>query len=1110
MPDPTPTSAEAVPDRRSSPLTARTAKLVAAVAGLLAVLAAVATPLLPVTTTAATISWPQGQKLNPDNPSVMAPLIAQTAQGIDITVDCRVLAQSPARGTILSTMPPGAQRAAGKALVVSATDSAVSVLFRSNLAATASRADLAAGKCTSLHIFSSPAATGAEFVGLAPAGLLEPDKRPQVDGLFTSLTAEQVAAAGDGIRAQITVDNRFESHASIIKVIAMVIAVLATLAALFALWCLDRLGGYSGTLAARTGAWSARLRLRVSDAVVAAVLLGWTVLGAGAPDDGYILNMGRTAGEAGYMSNYYRFYGIAEAPFDWYYSFLALWAKVSPTIVWMHVPQLVAGIASWLLLSRVVLPHLGRAVAANPWATWTAAAVFLAFWLPLDSGLRGEPIIVLGSLLTWWATELAITDRRMLPAALAATTAGMTLALAPQGVVAVAILLVAARPMLHVLVDRRREASLTALLAPILAATTVVAVVVFRDQTVMTVLESMKVRYQTGPIVPWHQEFLRYYFLSVGTPDGALARRIPVLLTFVAAFVVAAVLLRRGAIKGVATAPAWRLIGAFGVTLLMLFATPTKWTIQFGVLTGLGAALAALAAITIAQSSARSLRNLSALTAGLLFALAAASAGTNAWPYAYNLGIPWFNIAPVVAGVEVSTILLALAVVAVAITLWLHLRTDYVVNKGLAHHPEGAPDSAADRRRIAFASTPLMVIAALMVLATLLAFGRAAVIRQPAMTVASNNVDALTGHPCAMADQVLAEADPNANLLVPAGGESASAALAGTGSVGFTPNGVPDDLTPDARSARAGQMHVGGSTSKPFAIIGGLGAGTTGGTGPETVNGSTALLPFGLNPKTTPVLGSYGYNANAYLTTGWYRLPARESSPLLAFATAGAVSTIDADGIPTFGQKLVVEFGTRGADGEFTRVGPEVIPIDPGPVIPNRPWRNLRVPMTAVPAKADVMRLVLADTNLGPMQFMAITPPRAPKLQTLQELVGSTDPVLIDFPVAAHFPCQRPLAIRHGVAEVPDWRILPDFVTANSQSKTWMAASAGGLLAVSEATTSQVTVPTYLRDDWHQDWGSLEKLTQLSPGAAAATVRTEPERTWGWSRPGAIRVEPSR
>lgn len=38
-------------------------------------------------------------------------------------------------------------------------------------------------------------------------------------------------------------------------------------------------------------------------------------------------------------------------------------------------------------------------------AAWTAAGMFLAVWLPLDNGLRPEPIIALGILLTWCSVE---------------------------------------------------------------------------------------------------------------------------------------------------------------------------------------------------------------------------------------------------------------------------------------------------------------------------------------------------------------------------------------------------------------------------------------------------------------------------------------------------------------------------------------------------------------------------------------------------------------------------------------------------------------------------------------------------------------------------------
>ena len=1102
--------------RRSAPLSAPQARLLAAVAGVVAVVAALAVPFLPVSTTEATITWPQGQQLGADDPSIVAPLIAQTPQNLDISIPCAPLAQAAREdGTLLATMPPGANRLSNNALVVSSRGDRVTVLFRSNIAATTTREALASGECERLHIFSSPAETGAQFVGLDPKTILEPTTRPQVDGLFTSLSTEQVRALQDaGMRSTITVDNRYESSASLLKIIVMVIAVIATLVALFALFCLDRLRGYRAPPGrGRTrgpAAWLRSLRLRATDAVVTAVLLVWLFLGAGAPDDGYILNMGRTADAAGYLSNYYRYYGIAEAPFDWYYGFLSLWAKVSPAIVWMHVPALIAGLVSWYLLSRVVLPSLGRAVTPAGWPSWAAASVFLAFWLPFCSGLRTEGIIVLGSLLTWWAAERAISTRQLLPAALAAAAAAFTLTLAPQGVIGLAILLVCARQLLRILVKRRREDPLAALLAPIGAAALVVLVVVFRDQTLMTALDAMRVRYLTGPIIPWSQEFLRYYFLSVTTPDGAISRRIPVLLLYAGAIVTAAVLLRRGKIDGVHARRAWRLVGAFAVTLILFFFVPVKWTIQFGVFAGLGAALAATGTLAVAQSAARSSRNLTVFVAGLLFGLAAVSAGYNSWPYVSRYNISWFDQAPSLAGQQVSSMLLVLAVIAVAVALWQTLRLDYVANKGMAHHRAGQPDSTGDRRRMALASSPITVIAAVMVLATLTLFAKAAVTRGEAMTTLSHNVHAVGGDSCGMADQVLAEPDPNANLLTPADGRSQSAALAGTGAVGFTPDGVAGDLSPERITSRPGQMHVSGSTSRPFATVGTLGAGTTGGHGPETVNGSTVALPFGLDPATTPVLGSYGHPGNAHLTTDWYQLPDRADSPLLVFATAGAVTSVDANGVTIPGQSVVVQFGRTGADGDFEQVGPDVLPIDPGPTIANRPWRNLRVPMDAAPAGATVMRLVIDDTNLGAMQFVGITPPRAPKLVTLQDLVGSTAPTLIDFPVAAYFPCQRPLTFTHGVAQVPQWRILPDYVTMNMQSKTWMAANAGGLLSISESTTKSVVVPTYLDHDWHQDWGTLEKLTPLAPDAATAAVTTQQVTRSGLSRAGSIRLEPAK
>ncbi|GAA2061233.1 arabinosyltransferase domain-containing protein [Williamsia deligens] len=1090
---------------------ARTARLVAVVAGIVGVLACILTPLLPVTTTTASISWPTGQRLAADTPSVVAPLAAQTPQTLTATIPCSLFSALGTSGTLLATMPTGADGASQKSLVVAATAQTATVSFRGEVAASAARSAVASPQCRSLSIEVSPTRTSAQFVGLGPAGVVAPDKRPQVSGIYSTLTTPQVqAAVAQGLRVDVGVDSRYSSSPTVLKLLVMIVGIVAVALALLALARLDWLGGHHRRVGVRS--WRRVLAPRVSDLAVTAVMILWLFLGAGTPDDGYILTMGRAADAAGYLANYYRWFDIPEAPFDWYYSLLGHWSQVSTAGLWMHLPALAAALASWFVLSRVLLPRMGAAVRRSGWAIWAAAALFVAFWLPFDSGLRSEPIIVAGSLLTWWGVEQAIGTRRLLPAALATLAAGLTLALAPHGVIAVAVLIAGSRAMLAVVLRRRREAGIAALVLPVVAAGLLTLVVVFRDQTLATVYDAVRIRFTVGPALSWHEEYFRYFFITVSTDDGALTRRVPVLLLLASVFVVLAVMLRRKRIRGIDPGPVWRGVGAVGVTLVLWVFAPTKWTIQFGIFAGVAAALAAVATVAIAQSAARSARNLAVLVAGLLFALAASMAGKNAWPWAYDFGISWFDRAPVLAGIQVSSILLVLAVLASAAAVWLHLRVDFVAHRGMVHESDVDVDapvdtaSRADRRRLTLASSPIAVIAILMVVAELAVFAKAAVARGSEFTVVGANVHALSGDTCAMANDVLVEPDVNTGMLTPADGRSQSAALAGTDAVGFTPNGVASDLSPDATQSKPGQMNVAGIVQNPFNVVGGS-AGTLGGNGPRTVNGSTVALPFGLDPARTPVLGSYGYDSGkASLTTDWYRLPRRGSTPLIVLTAAGAIASVDVDGVGEFGRSLQVQFGTRSATGTFEQVGAPFMPIDPGPEPPNRPWRNLRIPTAAIPPRADVMRVVAVDDNLTSDQWLAITPPRAAQLRTLQDVVGTSTPTLIDFTVAAQFPCQRPIVTRHGVTEVPRWRILPDRITALSQSKTWMDSDDGGLLGISEGTTTPTTVPSYLRDDWYRDWGSLERLTPLAGDAPAATTTLGEQNRWGWSREGSIRV----
>lgn len=144
--------------------------------------------------------------------------------------------------------------------------------------------------------------------------------------------------------------------------------------------------------------------------------------------------------------------------------------------------------------------------------------------------------------------------------------------------------------------------------------------------------------------------------------------------------------------------------------------------------------------------------------------------------------------------------------------------------------------------------------------------------------------------------------------------------------------------------------------------------------------------------------------------------------------------------------------------------------------------------MNAVPAEASAMRIVARDDNLAADQWLALTPPRATKLRTLQEVVGSAVPVLLDLSVGSQFPCQRQMTVRNGIAEIPRWRIVPDQTTTNSKSKTWQSAVDGGILTTADALTTADTVASYLENDWYRDWGGLLAATRCAAVLSARSL----------------------
>ena len=1100
----------------------------AAVAGIVGLLLCALVPLLPVKQTTATVLWPQGT-IDGQVTQITAPLVSGAPRALDISIPCAAIATlPPSGGLVVSTLPAGGVDAGKDGLFVRADKDLVVVAFRDTVAAVAPRPAVAGGACSVLHAWADAGAAGAEFVGMPGAsGILPSEKKPQVGGIFTDLKVP----AQPGLSARVDIDTRSITAPTALKQLAMVVGALAVLTAVIALAALDRRNRGGGTLVnwrspiappqaggasrlsryrprARWSSWRrVGLATWIADAGVVATLLLWHVIGATSSDDGYNLTIARIAPKAGYIANYYRYFGATDAPFDWYLGVLSRLASVSTAGVWMRLSATLAGIACWLVISHCILRRLGPGrggLAANRVAVFTAGAVFLAAWLPFNNGLRPEPLIALGVLITWILVERAIALQRLSPAAVAIFVAMLTATLAPQGLIAVAALLTGARAVAQTIRRRRATDGLLAPLGVLAASLSLILVMVFRSQTLATIAESARIKYKVGPTIAWYQDWLRYYFLTVeSNPDGSMARRFAVLVLLLCMFGMLVILLRRGRVPGVASGPAWRLIGTTALGLLLLTFTPTKWAVQFGAFAGLAGALGAVTAFALARIGLHNRRNLTLYVTALLFVLAVATSGINGWFYVGNYGVPWYDIQPVVASHPVTSMFLTLSIITGLLAAWQHFRMDYA----------GHTEVKDNRRNRVLASTPLLVVATIMVVGEVASLTKGAVFRYPLYTTGKANLAAITSGlsptSCAMADDVLTEPDPNAGMLQPAPGQTfgPDGPLGGANPVGFKPDGVGSDLRSYPVVTKPGVVNSDASPNKPNAAMSDS-AGTAGGKGPVGVNGSHAALPFGLDPARTPVMGSYDENSlAATATSAWYQLPPRTADrPIVVVSASGAIWSYKEDGTFTYGQSLKLQWGVARPDGT-TQPLAEVQPIDIGP---EPAWRNLRFPLSWAPPEANVARIVAYDPNLSSDQWFAFTPPRVPVLETLQQLIGPHTPVLMDIATAANFPCQRPFSEHLGVAELPEYRILPDHKQTASSSNGWQASEAGGPFLVTQAMLRTSTISTYLRGDWYRDWGSVEQYFRLVPADQApdAVIEQGVMTVHGWSRQGPIRALP--
>lgn len=1069
---------------RTASRNVRVARWVAAIAGLIGFVSSVVTPLLPVVQTTATLNWPQNGQLN----SVTAPLISLTPVDITATVPCAVVAAlPPSGGVVLGTAPKQGKDANLNALFIDVNSQRVDVTDRNVVILSVPRnqvaGDAGAPGCSSIEVTSTHAGTFATFVGVTDSagnplrsGFPDPNLRPQIVGVFTDLTG----GAPSGLRLSATIDTRFSSTPTTLKRFAMMLAIITTVGALVALWRLDQLDGrrMRRLIPAR---WS--MFTLVDVAVIFGFLL-WHVIGANSSDDGYQMQMARTADHSGYMANYFRWFGSPEDPFGWYYNLLALMIHVSDASMWIRLPDLICGVACWLLLSREVLPRLGPAIVGFKPALWAAGLVLLAAWMPFNNGLRPEGQIALGALITYVLIERAITYGRMTPVALATLTAAFTIGIQPTGLIAVAALLAGGRPMLYILVRRHRAVGAWPLVAPLLAAGTVVLTVVFAEQTLSTVLEATKVRTAIGPAQAWYTENLRYYYLILPTVDGSLSRRFGFLITALCLFTAVLITLRRKQIPGVARGPAWRLIGTILGTMFFLTFAPTKWVHHFGLFAALGAAVAALTTVLVSHEVLRWSRNRMAFLAALLFVMTLCFATTNGWWYVSSYGVPFNSAMPRIDGITFSTIFFILFAIVALYAYYLHF-----TNTG---HGEGR----LIRTLTVSFWAPIPFAAGLM---TLVFIGSmvAGIVRQyPTYSNGWANIRALTGG-CGLADDVLVEPDSNAGYMTALPSNYGPLGpLGGVNAIGFTANGVPEHTVAEAIRITPNQPGTDYDWEAPTKLKA------------PGINGSVVPLPYGLNPNKVPIAGTYttGAQQQSRLTSAWYQLPKPDDRhPLVVVTAAGKITGNSVLHGHTYGQTVVLEYGDPGPNGGLVPAG-RLVPDDLYGEQP-KAWRNLRFARSQMPFDAVAVRVVAENLSLTPEDWIAVTPPRVPELRSLQEYVGSSQPVLLDWEVGLAFPCQQPMLHANGVTDIPKFRITPDYSAKKIDTDTWEDGANGGLLGITDLLLRAHVMSTYLARDWGRDWGSLRKFDPLVDTHPAQLDLDTATRS-GWWSPGKIRIKP--
>ncbi|NHD19273.1 arabinosyltransferase [Actinopolyspora sp. BKK1] len=1041
--------------------------MVAAVLGLVGTILSLSVPFLPVQHDITSLRWPTAQGTE----SVSAPLVIYSPLDLNFTASCASARSLDNRtdgaATLLSTNPPSSEYSNLTGMVLRVEDGTLTLLSKGRQLGTTSLPS--SGECT-ISVKSDASRTVAEVGDQTLANVQGQDRRPQLTGIFSQLDDQQDPM--DGVSFQAQVDTRWSTTITALKLTVIALAALCFIGCVVVLRKFDARAGRRAPRLVPSGWWKPNWR----DVSVFSALVIWWLFGAMTSDDGYILSIARSRDSAGYISNYYRWFGAPESPFGWFYELYSQWVQISTATPWVRLPALLMGIVSWLLISREVLPRLGQQVRRSRAAGWAAAAVFLAFWLPYNNGLRPEPVVVLFSLLALASVERAVATRRLLPAAVGLFGAALALGANPHGLIAVLPYVVALKPLLRLLGQRIRQFGWAPVLAPISACGFLILNIVYWDQTWQSVIDSTQLRGEIGPSLSWYQELSRYSLLFSQSADGSMTRRFPVMLVILCLITCVVVLLRRGRIRGAALGPSRRLLGVTALSFFVLMLTPTKWTHHFGVFAAVGGALAALTALATSSTVLRSRRNRAAFFAGLMLICAFAATGPNAWWYVSGWGVPWYDKPPSLGGYEASTALLVVAGIALVVAFIEHLRIDehrpHVINPPKLDR-NGRTGLEGRSRALRLGTAPLSVICALLVLGEVATFGKVVQEQWGSYSLSWDSVRQLAGKSCGLSDYIYVEKNPLAGML-PVSENQPN-------------NPEPDTEVPDRLSERETPQEYLGAKMEGY---------RHNGVPPENGNGQSDSdwdPPYGLGTESAPVWGSYDerHMGTGELRTQWYDLPERARNGEVPIVLALAGSASGANG-------LFVEFGKQ------TDEGFKVMDRRPVTASPTQKWRDARISVDGKAEGAEQARVIAIDQTLGEDGWLAVSGPRAPQLTNMTEFIGDA-PTFVEWTAAFQHPCLQLPDISHGIAEVPRFRVAAGGAL-DSVGQSWSSPDAGGPFGWMSLTTSMRELPTYMRGDIHRDWGTLYAVDPYAPEAlpAQAAMHIEHETHWGTWSPGKL------